>query len=113
MLYAIQTKKYGDITDELIDRFGNLPQETMNLIEIAKIKILCRKVGITKISQKLSGIVFNFSAQNFKMEWIDKLLKTFRNKIKFSPATEPYITYKIENSGKILEEIKKLIEELQ
>lgn len=109
----IQQKKYGDITDELIDRFGNIPEETKNLIEIAKIKILCKKLGITKIAQKLSGIVFNFSAENFKMEWIDLLLKTFRNKIKFSPSAEPYITYKIENSGKILENVQNFIKILQ
>ncbi len=109
----IQREKYGDITDELIDRFGNIPEETKNLIEIAKIKILCKKLGITKILQKFSGIVFNFSAESFKMEWIDLLLKTFRNKIKFSPSAEPYITYKIENSGKILEEVKELIKILK
>ena len=36
-----------------------------------------------------------------------------RNKIKFSPSVEPYITYKIENPGKILEEVKELIKILK
>lgn len=102
-----------NITDELIDRFGDIPQETINLLEIAKIKILCRKVGVTKISQKISGIVFNFSVESFKMEWVDELLKIFRNKIKFSPAAQPYVTYKIENLGKILEEVQNFLKQLQ
>ncbi len=106
-------KKIQDVTDEIIDRFGDIPEETKNLLEIASIKILCRILGIIKISQRLSGIVFNFSAESFKMEWIDLLLKKFRNKIKFSPSVEPYITYKIENPGKILEEVKELIKILK
>lgn len=106
-------KKIQDVTDEIIDRFGDIPEETKNLLEIASIKISCRILGIIKISQRLSGIVFNFSAESFKMEWIDLLLKKFRNKIKFSPSVEPYITYKIENSGKILEEVKELIKILK
>ena len=35
--------------------------------------------------------------------YIDKLIKMYRNEIKFSPGKEPYITYKItENSDAII-----------
>ena len=101
------------ITDELIDRFGDIPKETQNLIEVAKIKAMCKQIGITKITQKNEQIVFYFSEISFKIEWVDELLKTFRNRIKFSPAKEPYVTYKVQNMGKILEEIQCFIEILK
>ena len=52
----------ANVIDEMLDRFGNLPSEAENLINIAKIKNLCKNIGITKISQKQSQIVFSFDA---------------------------------------------------
>lgn len=40
-----------EIYDELIDRFGDVPKEVDNLIKIAYIKLLCKKLGILSISQ--------------------------------------------------------------
>lgn len=40
-----------DIYDELIDRFGDVPKEVDNLIKIAYIKFLCKKLGIFSVSQ--------------------------------------------------------------
>lgn len=41
-----------DVTDEIIDRFGTAPKELENLLEIARIKNICREKGITKINQR-------------------------------------------------------------
>ena len=49
-----------NVIDEIIDRYGKIPKELENLIEIARIKELARKVGATKISQKTENIVFYF-----------------------------------------------------
>ena len=38
-----------DVIDELIDRYGELPKETENLIKIVEIRNMARKLGITKI----------------------------------------------------------------
>ncbi|MCI8621141.1 MAG: hypothetical protein HFJ50_05305 [Clostridia bacterium] len=42
-----------DVTDEIIDRFGGLPKELENLLEIARIKNICKEKGITKINQRV------------------------------------------------------------
>ena len=96
-----------DITDEIIDRFGSLPKEVENLLEIARIKNMCKKVGVNKIMQKNQSLVFYFSEKKFKGEWIDKLMSTFKNKIKFSPSALPYITYKIDENKSIIKEAKQ------
>ncbi len=38
-----------DVIDELLDRYGNIPQETENLIKIVEIRNMCKKLNITKI----------------------------------------------------------------
>ena len=47
-----------DVIDEFIDRYGNLPKETDNLIKIVEIRNLCRKIGITKLYVKNNYIIF-------------------------------------------------------
>ncbi len=102
-------EEIDNIKEELIDRYGKLPHEVENLLEIARIKNLCRKLGISKISQKDKSIVFHFQMESFQIEWVDLLLEKFRNQIKFSPGKEPYITYKIESPVKISERIYDFI----
>ena len=46
----IKTKEDSlDLIDELIDRFGDIPKETENLIKIVEIRNEARKLGITRI----------------------------------------------------------------
>ena len=50
------TKNEQDITDvidELIDRFGDIPKETLNLIEIVRIRNKCKEIGINEV--KIQG----------------------------------------------------------
>lgn len=86
---------------------GPVPEEVNNLLEIARIKELCKKTYVIKIAQKRESIVFHFDANNFKMEVTDTLIKKYRNEIRFSPGKEPYITYKVpENSDSVI--VKKV-----
>lgn len=100
-----------NVIDTIIDIYGDMPIQLENLIEIARIKELCKKNRILKISQRMNGIVFYFDANTFKMDTVDILLSKYKNKIKFSPGREPYITYKIEtlSDSKLLAEIKSFL----
>ena len=98
-----------NVIDEIIDRYGAIPKEIENLLEISRIKIFARQNYILKINQKLDNIVFHFERDKFNVDCIDKLMKIYRNRIKFSPATEPYITFKLKDKRKILDEIKEFL----
>ena len=50
---------------EMIDRFGNLPPETKNLLEIVETKINCRKANIAKIDVGAKGAVVTFTDSGF------------------------------------------------
>lgn len=101
-----------NIIDEMIDIYGEMPKQVENLLNIARIKFIAKKLYILKIQQKANGIVFSFDGEKFKFDIVDKLLKEYRNKIKFSPGKEPYITYKIEelSDDRILKEIQKFLD---
>lgn len=88
-----------------------MPKEVENLIEVARIKELARELGIEKISEKQAGIVFLYGSNKFKVEIIDKLVKKYGNKIKFSPSTQPYVTLEIKKGTdkQILEDVKEYL----
>ena len=100
-----------DVLDELIDRYGQVPEEVHNLIEIARIKQLCKKANVIKIVQRKENAVFYFDRQKFSTELVDNIIKKYNNKIKFSPGMEAYITLKLENNSdkNVAQEVKKFL----
>ena len=50
---------------ELIDRFGKLPPETQNLLQIVETKINCKKACIAKLDVGAKGAVVTFAASGF------------------------------------------------
>ena len=45
---------------ELVDRFGNLPNEVKALLEIILIKIICKSINIEKIESGKDGHLIKF-----------------------------------------------------
>ena len=100
-----------NVIDEVIDRYGKMPDELENLIEVARMKELARKVGVTKITQKPESIVFYFAKDKMPIEKVEDLLKQYGMSIRFSSAIEPYITFKTgkKTEQKLIEDIKKFL----
>lgn len=101
-----------DVTDEMIDRFGTMPKEVEELLEIARIKNMCMEKKINKIMQKGSSIVFYFESGGFAEKILARLMEVYKNNIKFSPSALPYITYKIDLEQSIIKQIKEFISKL-
>ncbi len=63
---------------ELIDRFGKLPSETQNLLQIVETKINCKKAQIAKLDVGVKGAVVTFAPSGFPdlaglLAYVDKL----------------------------------------
>lgn len=101
-----------DITDSIIDRYGNMPKEIEKLLDIARIRNTCRAKNIIKVAQKSDKVIFYFDEKTFDFSVVDKLLKKYGMRIKFSPAKNPYVTYKLKNINDILKEIKEFLQEV-
>ena len=103
-----------DVIDEIIDRYGSMPKEVENLIEIARIKILAREASVIKVIQKEKSITVNLDKDDIKIdeEKIKVLLEKYGTKLRFSAGVEPYITLKIneKDEEKIISQIKELLQ---
>ena len=97
-----------NVIDEIIDRFGNMPKELENLIDIARIKYLSKEINIVKIMNKNQAVVFTFEQNRFKLD-VNKLIQNYGNKIKFSAGVKPMITLEVKTSNE--REILKTITE--
>lgn len=100
-----------NVVDEVIDRYGKLPIELENLLEVARIKELARKVGATKISQRLESIVFYFTREAMTPEKMEKLYEQYGIAIRFSKGIEPYVTFKVgkRTEKEIISKVKEFL----
>ena len=98
-----------NIIDEIIDRYGDMPDEVNNLIEVARVKNLAREKQVIKIQLRPMGMVFTFS--DFKKENVEILLEKYKNNIRFSATGKPYITLSVEDDviNKTKEFLKSLV----
>lgn len=99
-----------NVLDEVLDRYGETPRELNNLIEVSRIKMMCKEKYIIKVSQRGKNIVFTFNNKKFDLSIIEKLLKIYENKIKFSPGN-PYITLQVSSAENdiLIKEVKEFI----
>jgi transcription-repair coupling factor (superfamily II helicase) len=60
----VRTEQEGDdIIDELVDRYGDVPRETANLVQVALLRSAAAQCDITEIRQK--GLQITFFLQEF------------------------------------------------
>ncbi len=99
-----------NVLDEVLDRYGETPRELNNLIDVSRIKMMCKEKHIIKVSQRGKNIVFTFNNKKFDLSIVEKLLKIYGNKIKFSTGN-PYITLQVSSAENdiLIKEVKEFI----
>lgn len=101
----------SNIIDEIIDRFGNMPDEIENLLEISRIKQLAKKKNLIKIQSRKNSIVFTYESNKFDNTSLSNIIEKYGNRIQFSSGLKPMITLKLEKQGEkgILQEVKEFL----
>lgn len=99
-----------NVIDEIIDRFGNMPEELENLIDIARIKYLAKTQNVSKIVSKKTAVVFTYEPNKFETD-ISDLVKKYGNKIRFSAGIKPMVTVEIgsNNERQILNDVTEFL----
>ena len=99
------------MTDELIDRYGEIPNESVNLLEVARIKIYARALKVLSITQKGMNLIVQFSNEEFIVDKVQILVDVYKGSIMFSNGISPYVTLKLqsEKDSDILNEVLKLL----
>lgn len=58
---ARDTAVLDEITDELLDRFGDMPQPVVNLLAVAKLRVLAGRLGVASVVEKSDRIAVTFT----------------------------------------------------
>lgn len=53
----------ADIIDELIDRFGDIPESVMTLLDVALLRAMCVRLGVSVVLRQPTGVLLRFEAR--------------------------------------------------
>ncbi|OPZ76252.1 MAG: Transcription-repair-coupling factor [Alphaproteobacteria bacterium ADurb.Bin438] len=100
------------LISEMIDRFGDIPDEVQNLIDIVDLKVLCKKANVEKIDAGEMGLLISFHENKFNnpLGLIELLNKS--NAIKLRPDHKLNIVKDLKKNNEVLKFTKKMLNEL-
>ena len=99
-----------DIIDELIDRYGDLPKPTMDLLTIALVRAAAMKCGILNIVEEQSEIRILPSVFDFEV-WSDLTADPkYKGRIRVTMSEPPCIIFKKQRGDKVPEMLLELFE---
>ncbi|MBX7149329.1 transcription-repair coupling factor [bacterium] len=102
------------IRDEWMDRLGKLPQETENLIELIRIKLICKKIRILSITLQPNRLVFSIDATcRVPTDYFLNKMKSNMSLYKIMPDGKFIVFDKQLSEANMMEKIKKHLEEMQ
>ena len=79
---------------ELVDRFGTLPEEVENLLEVIAIKQLCRRASVEKLDAGPKGAVLSFRNNTFaNPEGLIGYIQTHQATVKLRPDQRVVCVY--------------------
>lgn len=117
---AIETEEdLDDMTEELIDRFGDIPRKVQQLLRIASLKGLAHRAYVTSVEQKGETIRFTmYEKADIDPGKIPALLSRYGRNLVFRTEEPPYFLYqKKGRSGKetgdtVLDLVKRILEDI-
>ena len=97
-LAAVRTEEdRSDLTDELIDRFGDPPDSVMGLMRVSMLRNRASALGIYKIRQLPAGVQFFY--QGTPTEKIARLAADMRGKVLVNASQTPYISVRLDKNA--------------
>ncbi len=96
-----------DLTDELIDRFGEPPPGVNALIRVALLRGEAGRAGITDISQKQGSL--RFTVKEFDMEKVSALyaLPEYKGRLRVEAGSKPCLSLKIKAKNRVIDEARR------
>ena len=98
-----------DLTDELIDRFGDPPACVNSLIHVALLRGEASRAGICDISQK-SGFL-RFELSEFDMARVSELyaLPQYKGRVRIEAGQKPCLSLKLRRGERVIEASRDLV----
>ncbi len=99
-----------DVTDELLDRYGDLPRVVTDLIDVSLLKNQAATLGFTEISEQDGKLLLYCDGLS---EAVSKLLTSdIKRRCMFSAAGRTYVAVRPEPSKSILETLKEVLSKM-
>lgn len=98
-----------DVTDELIDRFGEPPESVNGLIEVALLRNRASALGVYEVKQKGDSILLY--KDSFDMKQVAVLVSNLKRRVMVNAGAKPYISVKL--SGTPLDTLQETLELLE
>ena len=99
-----------DLTDELIDRFGDPPQSVNALVHVALLRGEATKAGVADISQKAGAL--RFVLGDFDMERVSALyaLPAYKGRVRIDAgAAKPCLTLRLQQGARVIETARAFV----
>ena len=90
-----------DITDELIDRYGDPPRGVTNLIAIALLRAKAARLGISEIAQK-ETLRFSLPKPDFQKVAAVCGLEKYRRRLLFSAGDKPHLALRLKKGDDVI-----------
>ncbi|MCD8147008.1 MAG: transcription-repair coupling factor, partial [Clostridiales bacterium] len=99
-----------DMIDELVDRYGDVPEQVENLVDVALLRSAAANCGITDIAQKGSNI--NFGLREFDLKRVSRLctVPELKGRVLVSPGDRPNVALRLKPEDKPLKWARRLVE---
>ena len=113
---AVRTVEDGaDLTDEMLDRYGEVPEAVQKLIDVALLRAAAAATGITDITQRGGEMQFTMSsAPNVAALAALCNMASYRRRLQLhATAKDPRLTLRLANGEDALSAAVKLVETLQ
>lgn len=92
----------NDVIEEIIDRFGNIPQEVDNLIRISYIKSIASNLNIVSIRQIGATISIEFKDnKSIRQELVGAIMENYQKDFKFDAANKPILKYFLSSTKQV------------
>jgi transcription-repair coupling factor (superfamily II helicase) len=97
-----------DLSDEIIDRYGDMPRPVENLLQIALIRANAVKCGVVSIAQ--NGNEFRITPAHVDIEVWSEIEEGFAGKMKLILSSKPYISLRPERAQTGLSALNRTLE---
>ena len=100
----------SDMLDELIDRFGEPPQEAVSLLDIALLRSQASEQGISEIKQQDGRLLLTFAETDFVR--LSALCgdEAFRGRLLLNAGSTPYLSLRLNKGETPLDMAETLVE---
>jgi transcription-repair coupling factor (superfamily II helicase) len=100
----------SDMSDELTDRFGEVPSETRTLLRVALVRAAASRHGFIELAQKGGRLLARLPEPDFIRVARICGLPEYKGRILFSAGNEPHLSLKLVSGEDVLTAAEKLVE---